>query len=134
MSDLLFVLQIASVEDIRKQFCHRRLKRVIVERVFLFQCFGVCFIRHNVGHFVLALISFLYGNYCVWHYRTKSESDAVTVVGIVVIAVTVAVDIAEVVAIIVIRRAKPPVARHDKCKSVHNLYIKNRLKTRLEFL
>lgn len=32
----------------------------------------------------------------------KSESDAVTVVGIVVIAVTVAVDIAEVVAIIVI--------------------------------
>lgn len=44
--------------------------------------------------------------------------------GIVVIAVTVAVDIAEVVAIIVIRRAKPPVARHDKCFSAYNLCIK----------
>ena len=74
--------------------------------------------------FVLALISFLNWNYYAWHYRTKSESDAVTVVGIVVIAVTVVVDIAEVVAIIVIRRAKPPVARHDKCFSAYNLYIK----------
>lgn len=53
-------------------------------------------------------------NYSVSSFCTKSEGDAVTVIGIVVIDVTVVVDIAEVVAIIVVRRTKPPVARINK--------------------
>ena len=64
--------------------------------------------------FVLTLISFRRGITLSRHFCTKSEGDAVTIIGIVVIDVTVVVDIAEVVAIIVVRRTKPPVARVDK--------------------
>ena len=59
--------------------------------------------------------------------NTKAESDAATVVGKGATAETGVVDIAEDAAITVIRRAKPPVARHDKCLTAHNLCIKNRL-------
>ena len=45
-------------------------------------------------------------------YRpTESESDAITVVGVVIVGVAVAVDIAEVVGVAAIRRTLPPVVR-----------------------
>lgn len=43
--------------------------------------------------------------------NTKAESDAATVTGTVVIGVTVAADTAEDVAVIAVRRTKPPGAR-----------------------
>ena len=43
-------------------------------------------------------------------YRpTESESDAITVVGVVIVGVAVAVDITEIIAVARIRRTLPPV-------------------------
>jgi len=41
----------------------------------------------------------------------ESERHVITVVGIVVVAVTVVIDIPEVVLVVMIRRTKPPVVR-----------------------
>ncbi len=43
-------------------------------------------------------------------YRpTESESDAITVVGVVIVGVAIAVDITEIIAVARIRRTLPPV-------------------------
>ena len=48
-------------------------------------------------------------------YRpTESESDAITVVGVVIVGVAVAVDITEIIAVARIRRTLPPPVRRTR--------------------
>ena len=43
----------------------------------------------------------------------EAESDAITVVGVVIVGVAVAVDITEIIAVARIRRTLPPVVRRN---------------------
>jgi len=64
--------------------------------------------------FVQVLISFLFGITLSDYKRTKSESDTVSVASIIVISFTATIHIAEVTAVIVVRRAQPSKRRRNK--------------------